>query len=74
MTALFVFRLRNHSDLLDGVIREYSALVNAKTLMNMFRVAVSRLYGFLYTNLLAKDVDHMFYSAFLSRFQLASLS
>ena len=26
LTALFVFRLRNHSDLLGGVIREYSAL------------------------------------------------
>ena len=73
LTALFVFRLGNHSDLLDGVIREYSALVDAKTLMSMYRAAVSRPYGFLYINLLAKDLDHMFYSSFLSRFQLASL-
>ena len=70
LTALFIFRLRNHSDLLDGVIREYSALVDAKTLMAMYRSAVERPYGFLYINLLAKSLDHMFYSSFTSRFSL----
>jgi len=74
LTALFVFRLRNHSDLLEGVIREYSALIDAKTLMAMYRAAVSRPYGFLYVNLLAKDLDHMFYSSFISRFQLTNYS
>ena len=69
LTALFIFRLRNHSDLLDGVIREYSALVDAKLLMAMYRSAVeSKPYGFLFVDLLAKDIDHMFYSSFLSRF------
>ena len=68
LTALFIFRLRNHSDLLEGVIREYSALIDAKTLMAMYRAAVSRPYGFLYVNLLAKSLDDMFYSSFLSRF------
>ncbi len=70
LTALFVFRLRNHSDLIDGVIREYSALIDAKTLMAMYRSAVERPYGFLYINLLAKSLDHMFYSSFNSRFSL----
>ena len=74
LTALFVFRLRNHSDLLEGVVREYSALIDAKTLMAMYRAAVSRPYGFLYVNLLAKDLDHMFYSSFISRFQLTNYS
>ena len=74
LTALFVFRLRNHSDLLEGVVREYSALIDAKTLMAMYRAAVSRPYGFLYVDLLAKDLDHMFYSSFISRFQLTNYS
>ena len=62
LTALWIFRLRNHSDLLDGVIREYSALIDSKTLMAMYRKAVERPYGFLYINLLAKNVNDMFYS------------
>ena len=67
LTALFIFRLRNHSDLLDGVVREYSALVDAKTLLAMYRQAVERPYGFLFINLLAKDLNSMFYSSFNAR-------
>ena len=74
LTALFIFRLRNHSDLLDGVIREYSALVDAKLLMAMYRAAVEKPYGFLYVDLLAKDIDHMFYSSFSSRFAPSHLT
>ena len=74
LTALFVFRLRNHSDLLDGVIREYSALVDAKTLLAMYRAAVERPFGFLYIDLLAKNIDNMFYSSFLSRFVPSQLT
>ena len=74
LTALWIFRLRNHSDLLDGVIREYSALIDAKTLMAMYRAAVERPYGFLYVDLLAKDVNHMFYSSFISRFTPTQLT
>lgn len=68
LTALFIFRLRNQSDLLDGVIREYSALIDAKTLMQMYRRAVSRPFGFLFIDLLSRDLNHMFYNSFLSRF------
>ena len=74
LTALFIFRLRNHSDLLDGVIREYSALVDAKTLLAMYRAAVERPFGFLYIDLLAKNIDHMFCSSFLSRFVPSQLT
>jgi hypothetical protein len=74
LTALFIFRLRNHSDLLDGVIREYSALVDAKTLLAMYRAAVERPFGFLYIDLLAKNIDNMFYSSFLSRFVPSQLT
>ena len=70
----FIFHLRNHSDLLEGVIREYLALIDAKSLMAMYRAAVERPYGFLYVNLLAKGLDHMFYSSFLSRFVPSQLT
>jgi hypothetical protein len=74
LTALWIFRLRNHSDLLEGVIREYSALIDANSLMAMYRAAVERPYGFLYVNLLAKDLNSMFYSSFLSRFVPSQLT
>jgi len=73
LAALFIFRLRNHSDLLDGVIREYSALVDAKTLLAMYRKAVERPFGFLYVNLLAVDLNRMFYSSFQSRFVIGGV-
>ena len=74
LTALWIFRLRNHSDLLEGVIREYSALIDAKTLLAMYRAAVERPFGFLFINLLAKDLNSMFYSSFSSKFQLTNSS
>ena len=70
LTALFIFRLRNHSDLLEGVIREYSALVDAKTLLALYRQAVEQPYGFLFIDLLAKNLNDMFYSSFTSKFQI----
>jgi hypothetical protein len=70
LTALFVFRLRSNSDLMDGFVKEYSALIDAKALMAMYRRAVEKPYGFLYINLLAKDIEHMFYSSFLTRFSI----
>ncbi len=70
LTALFIFKLRASSDLVDGFLKEYGALVDAKILMAMYRSAVERPYGFLYIDLLAKSLDHMFYSSFTSRFSL----
>ncbi len=70
LTALFCFKLRASSDLVDGFLKEYSALVDAKTLLAMYRAAVEPPFGFLYVNLLAKSLDHMFYSSFQSRFVL----
>ena len=68
LTALFIFKLRNHHDLKDGVIEEYSALVDAKTLLQMYRQAISKPFGFLYINLLARDPNKMFFSSFRTRF------
>ena len=67
-TALFVWRLRNQSDLWEGLVYEYSALVSKEKLYQAYKQAVSKPYNFLFVNLLAKDVDHMFYSGFIDRF------
>ncbi len=74
LTALWIFRLRNHSDLLEGVIREYSALIDAKLLMVMYKQAIERPYGFLFINLLAKDLNDMCYSSFSSKFKIQNRS
>jgi hypothetical protein len=67
-TALFVWRLRNQSDLWEGLIYEYSALVSKEKLYAAYKQAVSTPYNFLYVDLLAKDVNEMFYSGFTQRF------
>ena len=70
-TVIWAWRLRNMSDLWDGLIHEYSALVDKEKLFAAYKQAVSEPYGFLYINLLAKDIDHMFYSGFNKRFVMA---
>ena len=70
-TALFVWRLRNQSDLWDGLIYEYSALVSKEKLYAAYQQAVSIPYNFLYIDLLAKDIDQMFYSGFTKRFRMS---
>ena len=67
-TCVCSWRLRNMSDLWDGLIYEYSALVDKDKLLAAYKAAVSEPYGFLYINLLAKDIDNMFYSGFSKRF------
>ena len=69
ITALFVVgKLRNQSDLWDGIIYEYSALVSKDKLMQAYKAATDIPYNFLYVNLLAKDVNRMFFSGFNQRF------
>ena len=67
-TAVFAFRLRNQSDLWEGLIYEYSALVSKEKLYKAYKLATAIPYNFLYINLLAKDIDNMFYSGFSKRF------
>lgn len=69
ITALFVIgKLRNQSDLWDGIIYEYSALVSKDKLMQAYKAATDIPYNFLFINLLSKDVNKMFYSGFTKRF------
>jgi GTPase SAR1 family protein len=71
VTNLFVFRLRNQSDLWDGLIYEYSALVSKELLYAAYKQAVSIPYNFLYIDLLSKDLNHMFFSGFSKRFDMS---
>ena len=65
ITALFVVgKLRNQSDLWDGIIYEYSALVDKAKLLAAYKQATDIPYNFLYINLLAKDPNKMFFSGF----------
>lgn len=71
LTCMFVWRLRNQSDLWDGVIHELSAIVSKDRINDVYQDAVSIPYGFLYVNLLAKSIDHMFHSGFNKRYILS---
>ncbi len=71
-TAILAFKLRNQTDLWDGLIHELSALVSKQQLYDMYQSAVAKAFNFLYINLLATDINHMFYSGFSERFLVDS--
>lgn len=53
-TELFVYRLRNMKDL-DTFIDEVSAVMDKKTLLDLYHTATSEPYSFLYVKLTAKN-------------------
>ena len=57
---LFIFRLRNFKDI-EAVIEETSAIVDKNTLMDMYKLATSEPFSFLYIKLSAKKKEDMFY-------------
>ena len=59
-TELFVFRLRNYQDL-SLFIEEISALIDKKSLMEIYRIATDEPYSFLYVKLNEKKRNDMFY-------------
>jgi DNA replication protein DnaC len=61
ITDMFVFRLRNKSDL-DGIIEEVSAIHNPKVLLQLYQMATEEPYSFLYIKLNAKTKQDMFLS------------
>ena len=63
MTHLFIYRLRNYSDL-EGVVEELSAVYDKKTLLQIYREAVDEPYSFLYVSLFNKDKRKMFMTRF----------
>ena len=60
MSALIIFRQRNRKDF-EVFVDEFSAMVDKKTLIQMYDIATKDKYNFLYTNLMASDVDNMFF-------------
>ena len=68
-TELYVYRLRNYKDL-ETFIDEVSAVTDKKTLMQIYTLATSEPYSFLYVNLRAKKVSEMFHINFQKRMEI----
>jgi len=62
-TELFVFRLRNYRDL-ETFIEEVSALIDKKSLMEIYNIATKEPYSFLYVKLTAKKRNDLFMANF----------
>ena len=58
-TELFVFRLRNYRDL-EAFIEEVSALIDKKSLLEIYGLATAEPYSFLYVKLTAKKRNDLF--------------
>ena len=58
-SELYVFRLRNYQDL-EAFINEISALIDKKSLLEMYKLATQIQYSFLYCKLTAKDINKTF--------------
>ena len=70
-TELYVFRLRSIQDL-TTVIDENSALVDKKTLLQLYKLATEEPYSFLFINLKKHVLDEIFMIKFNRRFRLSS--
>ena len=68
-TELYVYRLRSMK-YLDTFIDEVSAVLNQKTLLELYNIAAAEPYSFLYVKLTAKNRDEMFYQSFTKRFMI----
>ena len=62
-SELYVYRLRNYKDL-ETFIEEVSAVADKKTLMELYNLATSEPFSFLYVKLTAKSKKDMFYIRF----------
>ena len=68
-SSLYIFKLKNQSEL-DAFIEENSALVDKKTLLDMYKEAVKEPYSFFYININSKDINKTFHIRFEKAFQL----
>ena len=68
-TELFVYRLRNYRDL-ETLLEEVSAVVDKKTLMQIYNMATSEPYSFLYVNLRAKTKNDIFHIRFDKKIEI----
>ena len=65
-TELYVFRLRNYRDL-ESFVEEVSALIDKKSLMEIYNLATSEPFSFLTVDLTAKKKDNIFMVKFNKR-------
>ena len=65
-TELYVFRLRNYRDL-EAFVEEVSALIDKKSLMEIYNLATAEAYSFLYVKLTAKKKNDIFMVKFNKR-------
>ena len=65
-TELYVFRLRNYRDL-EAFVEEVSALIDKKSLMEIYNLATAEAYSFLYVKLTAKKKNEIFMVKFNKR-------
>ena len=68
-TELYAYRLRNMKDL-DTFIDEVSAVLDKTTRLELYHIATSEPYSFLYVKLTAKDRNEMFYQSINNRFMI----
>ena len=59
-TELYVYRLRNYSDL-QAFLDEVSAIADKKALLQIYNMAVDEPYSFLFVNLRAKSENDIFH-------------
>ena len=64
-TELYVYRLRNKKNL-ETVIDEVSAVLDKKPLLELYHIATSEPYSFVYVKLTAKNREEMFNQNFPS--------
>ena len=55
---------------LDTCIDEVSAVLDKKTLLELYNIATAEPYSCLYVKLTAKDRKEMFYQTFTKRFMI----
>ena len=68
-TELYVYRLRNYNDL-QTFIEEISALIDKKTLLEIYNLATTEPFSFLYVNLRAKKKNDIFHIRFDKRIEV----
>ena len=62
-TALVIFSLRNQKDL-DSYLEENGALVDKKTLLDIYHMGTAEPYSFLYLDLTATKINDIFHIGF----------
>jgi hypothetical protein len=58
-SSLYIFKLKNMKDI-DTFIEEQSALVDKKTLYDIYKIATEEAYSFLFVKLRMSDVNKIF--------------